>query len=128
MDLILYINKNEFWSKEIADIDEKDNELIIICPKDIKIGNALDLYNALNGDAILNKYIDKSKKNENEIDNDNIKKKEIKEEDEFEIINTEDTQADEKKGGEQVDNIFEEDEEKEEEEEEEENDEPRGDY
>ena len=77
LDLILYINKNEFWSKEIADIDEKD------------------------------------------------KKKEEKLGDDFEIINTEDTQADEKKGEEQILNIFE-DEEKEEEEDE--NDEPRGDY
>ena len=62
LDLILYINKNEFWSKEIADNDEKDNELQKICHKDIKIGNAWDLYNVLDGDTILNKFIDKSKK------------------------------------------------------------------
>ena len=125
LELHLQIVKNEFWSKEIADIDEKDNELLVICHKDIKIGNAWDLYNALNGDIILNKYIDESKKDENENNDNNIKKKEEKLGDDFEIINTEDTQADEKKGDEQIDNIFE-DEEKEEEEDE--NDEPRGDY
>ena len=79
LELNLYIGKNEFWSKEIADNDEKDNELFIICPKEIMIGNAWDLYNVLDGDNILNKIIDKDKKKENE----NEKKEEIKEEHEI---------------------------------------------
>ena len=62
LELILHIGKNEFWSKEIADNDEKDNELFVICHKDIKIGNAWDLYNVLDGDTILNKIIDRNKK------------------------------------------------------------------
>ena len=61
-----------------------------ICIKDIKIGNALDLYKVLDGDNILNKFIDKSKKKEN----DDIKG-ENKDKGGNEIINTENTQADE---------------------------------
>ena len=126
LDLILYISKNEFWCKEIADNDEKDNELLVICHKDIKIGNAFDLYNALDGDIILNKFIEKRKKKENEnIDKeDDDDKKEVKKEYGLEEINTDETQADEKKGNEQEGNNI--DEEKEEEEEE--NDEERDDY
>ena len=126
LDLILYIDKNEFWSKEIADNDEKYNELMKICHKDIKISNAWDLYNALDGDIILNKYIEKSKKKENENNDDDNMKKEDKKENKYDEINTDETQADEKKGDEQEGNIFDDDEEKEEEEDE--NDEPRGDY
>ena len=66
LELILHIGKNEFWSKEIADNDEKDNELYVICHKDIKIGNAWDLYNVLDGDTILNKIIDRNKKKDKE--------------------------------------------------------------
>jgi hypothetical protein len=126
LDLILYIDKNEFWSKEIADNDEKYNELVKICHKDIKIGNAWDLYNALDGDIILNKYIEKSKKKENENNDDDNMKKEDKKENKYDEINTDETQADEKKGDEQEGNNFDDDEEKEGEEDE--NDEPRGDY
>ena len=60
--LILYIQKNEYWSKEIADKDEKDKELDEICIEDIKIGNAFNLYNILGGDSILNKIIEENKK------------------------------------------------------------------
>ena len=62
MELGLYIYKNEFWCKEIADNDEKDNELKDICIKNIKIGNALDLYKVLDGDNILNKLSKNEKK------------------------------------------------------------------
>ena len=117
----LYIYKNEYWSKEIADKDEKDNELKEICREDIKIGNALDLYNVLDGDNILKKYLNKNKKKERENENEI---KEEKNEDGFEIINTEETQADERKGDEQEEHILDE----EENEGEEEDDEPRGDY
>ena len=92
LELKLHICKNEFWSKEIADNDEKDNELYEICHKDIKIGHAMDLYKVLDGDTILNKVIDKNKKKEK---NKEIDQKEEKKED-FEIINTTETQADEK--------------------------------
>ena len=126
LDLILYIDKNEFWSKEIADNDEKYNELMKICHKDIKIGNAWDLYNALDGDIILNKYIEKSKKKENENNDDDNIKKEDKKENKYDEINTDETQADEKKGDEQEGNNFDDDEEKEKEEDE--NDESRDDY
>ena len=112
----LYIYKNEYWSKEIADKDEKDNELKEICCEDIKIGNALDLYNVLDGDNILKKYLNKNKKKERENENEI---KEEKNEDGFEIINTEETQADEQKVGGIAGNI-DGNEEKEEEEEEEE--------
>ena len=122
--LILYINKDEFWSKEIADNDEKDNELILICHKDIKIGNAWDLYNTLNGDAILNKYIDKSKQKENQI-GDDFEQKEIKLKNKVEI-KKEEGQIDERKVVKQEEKNL--DEEDNEEGEEEEDDEPRGDY
>ena len=92
LELKLHICKNEFWSKEIADNDEKDNELYEICHKDIKIGHAMDLYNVLDGDTILNKVIDKNRKKEK---NKEIEQKEEKNED-FEIINTTETQDDEK--------------------------------
>ena len=76
LELHLQIVKNEFWSKEIADNDEKDNELAAICIKDIKIGNAFDLYNLLDGDVILSKEIDKNKKKEKEKEKEeNIKDK-----------------------------------------------------
>ena len=91
LELGLQIWNNEYWCKEIADNDEKDNELKDICHKDIKIGHALDLYNVLDGDTILNKFIDQSKKKEKENDiNEENKNKEGNE-----IINTEETQADE---------------------------------
>ena len=131
LELILYINKNEFWSKEIADNDEKDNELQKICHKDIKIGNAWDLYNALDGDTILNKFIDKSKKKEIE-NNNNLNKKvvEVKEEDEIEMeINTNEKQDIKKKDDEQEEEkIIDDDEDEEKEEEEDEIDDQRDDY
>ena len=114
LELNLHIGKNEFWRKEIADNDEKDNELYIICHKDIKIGNAWDLYNALDGDTILNKIIDKNKKKENEKE-----QKEEKKEDEFEIITTSENQNNEKKDEIIEGNVTDEDEKEEEPEEEE---------
>ena len=91
LELGLQIWNNEYWCKEIADNDEKDNELKDICHKDIKIGHALDLYNVLDGDTILNKFIDQSKKKEKENDIN----EENKNQEGNEIINTEETQADE---------------------------------
>ena len=61
----LHIKKNEYWSKEIVDNDEKGKELDEICIEDIKIGNAFNLYNILDGDSILNKIIEENKKNKN---------------------------------------------------------------
>ena len=117
LELKLHIGKNEFWSKEIGDNDEKDNELYEICHDDIKIGNAWDLYNLLDGDTILNKIIDLNKKKEKEKE-----QKEVKKNDEFEVINTEETQADEQKVGGIAGNIDNEEKEEEEEEEEKERD------
>ena len=88
LELHLQIVKNEFWSKEIADNDEKDNELAAICIKDIKIGNAFDLYNLLDGDAILSKEIDKNKKKEKEKEKEENIKDKKDDISEFEIITT----------------------------------------
>ena len=88
LELHLQIVKNEFWSKEIADNDEKDNELAAICIKDIKIGNAFDLYNLLDGDVILSKEIDKNKKKEKEKEKEENKKDKKDDISEFEIITT----------------------------------------
>ena len=105
--LNLHLGKNEFWSKEIADNDEKDNEIYVICPKEIMIGNAWDLYNVLDGDSILNKIIDKNKGKEKE-------KKEEKG-DELEIKTDTDINTEEKKINENPDNIPQEEKEEEEE-------------
>ena len=107
MALNLHLGKNEFWSKEIADNDEKDNEIYVICPKEIMIGNAWDLYNVLDGDSILNKIIDKNKGKEKE-------KKEEKG-DELEIKTDTDINTEEKKINENPDNIPQEEKEEEEE-------------
>ena len=90
LELQLQIVKNEFWSKEIADNDEKDNELAAICIKDIKIGHAFDLYNLLDGDAILSKEIDKNKKKEKEKEKEKEEINKDKKDDinDFEIITT----------------------------------------
>ena len=89
-DLELHLQnvKNEFWSKEIADNDEKDNELAAICIKDIKIGNSFDLYNLLDGDVILSKEIDKNKKKEKEKEKEENIKDKKDDISEFEIITT----------------------------------------
>ena len=73
--LNLHIKKNEYWSKEIVDNDEKDKELDEICIEDIKIGNAFNLYNILGGDEILNKIIEKNKKIEIKKEKEQNKKK-----------------------------------------------------
>ena len=94
LKLNLYITQNELWSKEIADIDEKDYEIYAICPKDITLGTAMDLYNVLDGDTILSKFINKNKKKEEE------KEKEPKEEKkvvELEIVTPAVSQEKEKK-------------------------------
>ena len=98
--------------------------MILICHKDIKIGNAWDLYNTLNGNAILNKYIDKSKQKENQI-GDDFEQKEIKLKNKVEI-KKEEGQIDERKVVKQEEKNL--DEEDNEEGEEEEDDVPRGDY
>ena len=59
-----WLKKNEFWSKEIAENVNKDLEIDALCPNKIKIGSAFELYNALGGDNILNKFIDENKKKE----------------------------------------------------------------
>ena len=56
--MLILILIDIFWLLIIGFVwehDEKDNELFVICHKDIKIGNAWDLYNVLDGDTILNK-------------------------------------------------------------------------
>ena len=80
--LNLHIKKNEYWSKEIVDNDEKDKELDEICIEDIKIGNAFNLYNILGGVEILNKIIEKNKKIEikKEKEQNKIKKDDEKKE------------------------------------------------
>ena len=110
--LNLHIGKNEFWSKEIADNDEKDNELFVICPQEIMIGNAWDLYNVLDGDSILNKIIDKDKKKEKE------KEKVEEKEGEAEINTNSDIKTEEGNKIEDPNNIPEEEKEEEEEQEE----------
>ena len=59
-----WLKKNEFWSKEIAENVNKDLEIDALCPNNIKIGSSFELYNALGGDNILNKFIDENKKKE----------------------------------------------------------------
>ena len=54
------IDRDEFWSKKINENNEKDIELDNICQKDILVGNAMDLYNILDGDSFLSKAFDKN--------------------------------------------------------------------
>ena len=75
--LIFIIIKEDIWDKNIIDNDDFDNELNEILNKDIVIGQAFDLYNKLEGDLLLNSYIEEKifgeiKSQDNERQNDEI--------------------------------------------------------
>ena len=55
LELYIIICKNEFWNKDIYTNIEFNKELFAICNKNIKIGNAFNLYKILDGDTILKK-------------------------------------------------------------------------
>jgi len=65
-ELKLYIGRGDLWPTHIVIKDEFVNEIFFICKDDMIIGNCLDLYNCLDGDAILNRELNK---NDNENDN-----------------------------------------------------------
>jgi len=65
-ELKLYIGRGDLWPTHIVIKDEFVNEIFFICKNDMIIGNCLDLYNCLDGDAILNRELNK---NDNENDN-----------------------------------------------------------
>ena len=69
--LKLYIGREDLWPTQIIEKEEFSNEIFFICKDEILVGNCLDLYNVLDGDAILNRELNK---NEND-NNNNINKK-----------------------------------------------------
>ena len=73
--LKLYIGRGDLWPSQIVEKDEFINEVFFICKEDIIIGNCMNLYNLLDGDAILDLEL------HNDNDNDRNKKEEKKDED-----------------------------------------------
>ena len=67
--LKLYIGRGDLWPTQIIENEEFINEIFFICKDEILVGNCLDLYNSLDGDAILNRELNK---NENDNNNNNI--------------------------------------------------------
>ena len=57
--LSLYINKYEFWEKEITENEAFETELKEICPENILISNCKKLFNILEGDIYVNKAMGK---------------------------------------------------------------------
>ena len=66
--LKLYIGRGDLWPTQIIENEEFINEIFFICKDEILVGNCLDLYNSLDGDAILNRELNK---NENDNNNNN---------------------------------------------------------
>ena len=57
--LSLYINKYEFWEKEITENEAFETELKEVCPENILISNCKKLFNILEGDIYVNKAMGK---------------------------------------------------------------------
>ena len=56
--LILYIRRSDLWKNNIEENENFDIEIMEILTKDIIVGQTYDLYNILEGDSFLNKFID----------------------------------------------------------------------
>ena len=65
-ELKLYIGRGDLWPNEFMDNDDFIGEIFAICKDEIIVGNCMDLYNALDGDTILNNEIYKNNNNENQ--------------------------------------------------------------
>ena len=79
--LKLYIGRGDLWPTQIIENEEFINEIFFICKDEILVGNCLDLYNSLDGDAILNRELNK---NENDNNNNNIINKNDEDDDDIE--------------------------------------------
>ena len=55
--LILYIGRSDLWKNNIEENENFDIEIMEILTKDIIVGQTYDLYNILEGDSFLNKFI-----------------------------------------------------------------------
>ena len=89
--LDLQIKKYEFWSEEIVENEQFQKEIILIIKKDILVSHCWALFQLLDGEAILEKEINKNKEEKKKYqeqdkkDNENIidtSSKQNKEEDE----------------------------------------------
>jgi hypothetical protein len=81
--LKLYIGKADLWPAQLVDKDEFMMEIFMICKDDVIIGNCYSLYNALDGDSILNNEIYKDDQEDKaEKDKENNQKDETIEPDE----------------------------------------------
>ena len=108
--LELYINKYELWGQEIVENEQFQKEIVLVIKSDIHISHCWALFNLLDGDAILDKELNKNKEEKE-------KQKQEQEKKEFEI----DTSSNQNKEGEEKkDEEKKKDEDNEEEEEEEE--------
>ena len=56
--LILYIRRSDLWKNNIEENENFEIEIMEILTKDIIVGQTYDLYNILEGDSFLNKFID----------------------------------------------------------------------
>ena len=59
--LDLHINKYEFWSEELVENEQFQKEIILIIKNDILISHCWALFQLLDGDAILEKELNKNK-------------------------------------------------------------------
>ena len=58
--LIFIIVKEDIWDKNIIDNDDFDSELNGMLNKDIVVGQGFGLYNKLEGELLLNRYIEET--------------------------------------------------------------------
>ena len=73
-ELKQYIGREDLWSKDILNSDSFDNEIEEIFKLEINIGQSFNLYNLLEGDAILNEELyNKEKEKEKEKNKEELK-------------------------------------------------------
>ena len=90
--LRLFILREDLWKENIDKNDNFEHEIMKILIKDIMVGHAYDLYNILEGDSFLNKFIEGNNleikielNSEKDEDNKEGNEEEIEEEDERDI-------------------------------------------
>ena len=115
--LMLYINREDLWSKEMFNEENGENfatELFFICPDNILVGHSLDLFDFLDGDNLLNEEIDKNKgKEEEKIEENKIEKNEQGDKKKDELDEEEQAEDDDNDDNEDNDNKDEDDDDRE---------------
>ena len=76
--LIYYITREDLWNKNVMEKEEFDNEIYEIFKNEVLVSQAVNLYNILEGDNILQDKLFKNKEKEKEKEKENLKQIEDK--------------------------------------------------